>query len=220
MDVRITDADKPWGADIVYTLPAAFRRPILVRFVLLLTVTALLFGSGRGAGLTSLLALAIAPLAACYGLTYLWRGRFRTRVTAEGIEIRGYFNHFVPWEEVRGIEVRGYGSSMRLDDSFYSSYLRRAYGNRAPSIAAGDGSPSGRMARLATVRVVRANGGRWLLRAPLVAEWASDPHFDDKARQLQRLCQHYGGGSAAVMTASTKSTRLRKSIGRRQPGNN
>ncbi len=99
-------------------------------------MTVLLFGSGRGAGLTSLLALGIAPLAACSGLTYLWRGRFRTRVTAEGIEIRGYFNHFVPWEEVRGIEVRGYGSSMRLDDSFYSSYLRRAYGNRAPSIAA------------------------------------------------------------------------------------
>jgi hypothetical protein len=194
MDVRITAADSPWRADVVYTLPAEFRRPIRVRCVGLLIVSAVLYASGRGAGLaslTSLIALVTGPLGLFYGLIYLWRGRFRTRVTAEGIEIRGYFNHFLPWREILGVEVRGYGPSMRIDDNYHSSYLRRSIGDRAPSVSV-DISPSDRAARLATVRVVRANGSRCLLRAPLVPEWASDPQFDDKVRQLQKLCQQYG----------------------------
>jgi hypothetical protein len=112
-------------------------------------------------------------------------------VTGRGNEMRGYFNHFVPWNEVRGIEVGGFGSRhMRLDDTFQSEIrVTRRYGYGGSNAR----GTSGKMARLATIKIVRTNGRRLLLRAPVVTGWASDPYFTDKTTQLQQLCNMYAG---------------------------
>src|SRR5262245_33887977 len=99
-------ADQLQG-DVVEFRPArVYRRRLLRQFWLM-------------AGLTALLALTPLPvamrdaawltgaLAAGYGVTYLWRGRFVTRVTNRGIEAHGYVNHFVPWEDVAGLRIGG-----------------------------------------------------------------------------------------------------------------
>jgi len=184
------------GQDVEYRLSREFRRPVLSRLIVSLIVTA---------AMASLLATPLYTLAYFVGsifgavaiwsaVAYLWRSRFRTTVTARGIEMRGYFNHFVPWDQVRGIEVGGYGPrNLRLDDTFrprvpvsrrvnYRSY-------RSPNAR----SASGKLARLATIKVVRTNGRMLLLRAPIVTGWASDPYFSDKARQLQQLVNLYAG---------------------------
>jgi hypothetical protein len=53
------------------------------------------------------------------------------------------------------------------------------------------GTPGGYRAKLATVRVARADGSRVLLRAPLVTAWPNDPRFDDKVRPMDRWWQGY-----------------------------
>jgi Bacterial PH domain len=136
-------------------------------------------------------------LAVISGITYLWRGRFATKVTSRGIEARGYINHFVPWEDIAGVEVNGYGpADARLTESYTSTqYVRaRTVGGGGRAVSRGS---SGRLARLDTIRVVRARGRKLLLPAPRVAGWAADPDFDDKARQLQALCQQYGRSHGA-----------------------
>lgn len=180
------------GNDVEYRLSRQFRQPILSRLIVSAILTAVM---------ATVIATPLRPLAyfvgsitgamavGC-GVLYLWRGRFRTKVTARGIQIRGYFTHFVPWQEVRGIEVGGYGSpTMRLDDTLRPA-VRMV---RRPGYRSSGGSTSGKMARLATVKVVRTNGRKILLRAPLVTGWASDSHFTDKAKQLQQLCDTYAG---------------------------
>jgi hypothetical protein len=75
-------------------------------------------------------------------------------VTDRGIETRGYFNHFVPWHEIRGINTSGYGGSRAINDSLDGLVTSsgRRYATRRGGI-----STSGRRARLATIRVVRSS---------------------------------------------------------------
>ena len=183
----------PSRAEVEFKPVSAFRRPVLIRCITLAVVTLILVVAPTP--LTHGLAWITGPLAAAFGVTYLWRGRFRTKVTGRGIEVRGYFNHFVPWQDVRDIEIGGFGSAdMRLDESYDGPRVWRGT-LRGGSGTSRDVSPN-RMAHLATVKVVRANGRKLLLRAPLVTGWASDPEFTDKARQLQELSEQYGIGSA------------------------
>lgn len=184
------------GQNVEYRLSREFRRPLVSRLIISLIVTA---------ALASLLGSPFAPLgyfagsisaavAIWTGAAYLWRGRFRTTVTGRGIEMRGYFTHFVPWDQVRGIEVGRYGSrNLRLDDTFRPQVRvsrRKSYRSyRGPDAR----SSAGKLARLATIKVVRTSGRKLLLRAPIVTGWASDPYFSDKARQLQQLCTMYAG---------------------------
>jgi hypothetical protein len=114
-------------------------------------------------------------------------------VTDRGIQIRGYFSHFVPWHEIRGINTSGYGGSRAINDSLDG--LVTSSGRRYTSRRGGI-STSGRRARLATIRVVRSSGRAQLLRAPLVTSWAPDPEFDNKARELRQLCVRYARGPA------------------------
>jgi hypothetical protein len=115
-------------------------------------------------------------------------------VTSRGIEVHGYFNHFVPWDQVRDIEVTAFGSDrMGLQEDFGSSEYARVNfrglaRDRLPAVGSG-------MSRLASISVVRADGHKVMLRAPLVSGWAADPEFDDKARQLEQLCARYGRGA-------------------------
>lgn len=189
------------GQVVEYRMQPQYRKPVLARFIASAAATVgLAATAANGVAILGVAAIITATMAVGYGVTYVWRRRFRTRVTGRGIDVRGYFNHFIPWQDVRGIEVAGYGpANATLDDSFHAggsgqlppqsagpSMLGRGYSG--PS-----GNSSDRMARLATIKVVRANGQKVLLRAPLVTAWASDPSFNDKARQLQALCQQHAG---------------------------
>ena len=74
------------GDSVVFTPSAQFRRPLLIRFILLLTVTAVFYASDWGRiGMTTVLAWVTGPAAAYCGIMYSWRGRFRTVVTSAGI---------------------------------------------------------------------------------------------------------------------------------------
>jgi hypothetical protein len=180
--------------DVEYRLSPQYRRPARTHFFFMAALTV-------GCVVTRLPVLGGAAvlsgtLAVFYGVSYVWRGRFRTRVTSRGIEVRGYFNHFVPWELVRDVEVTEFGPDrVQLGDGPDApQYTRlRLTGASVASI----GSPGGSMSRLATISVVRADGSKLMLRAPLVSGWAADPEFDRKAWQLDQLCVHYGRGAIA-----------------------
>jgi hypothetical protein len=182
------------GPDIEYRLGRQYRRPTLMRFLGMSALTVICIVTP----LTALDAGAaiFGALAVYFGVSYVWRGRFRTRVTSRGIEVRGYFNRFVPWEQVRDIEVSALGSDrVGLDDNFGTAEIAR-FGRGGSRVVA---SPiTGRnIARLAGIAVVKADGHKVRLRAPLVSGWAADPEFDDKARQLHELCVRYGRGAIA-----------------------
>jgi hypothetical protein len=180
----------PYGPDVEYTLSREFRRPALRRFVLMSAITVICAFGWRA---LAFVGLVTGPFAVMFGVTYVWQGRFRTRLTGRGIEIRGYFNHFVPWRDVRAIEVGGYGpANMPLDASYHTARYVRSNIRTGPIMVKGGGT-SDRMARLATIKVLRANGSRLTLPAPRVTGWASDSGFNDKAKQLQQLAQQYAG---------------------------
>jgi hypothetical protein len=177
--------------DVEFRLSKAYTRPNLVRFIVFGAVAALagFCWSRNPFSLFILGTWGFGAVALYHGAAYCWRRRFRTRLTSKGIHIRGYFNHFIPWANVKSFEVGGYGESRPLNDdlsvtrvSAYSAYTRA--GGRAGNI--------GRRARLGTVYVVRVHGRKMLLRVPLVTSWAPDPYFDEKTGQLQELLGHYG----------------------------
>jgi hypothetical protein len=183
------------GLDLEYRLSPAYRRPVLMRFILNSVLTVIMAASALGASgalhaLLLLVGSVSGVIAVFCGVAYLWRGRFCTRVNGLGIEAKGYFNHFVPWSEVSRIEIGGYantgGDRIRITRSGFT----------ASTIGMGMASRSGKMARLDTVRVVRANGRKLTLTAPLVTGWAPDPAFADKAQQLQELSRLYAGSTA------------------------
>lgn len=180
------------GPDIEYRLSTQYRRPALVRFCVTAALTVIF--AVTGLPILDGAAAITGALAGYFGLSFLWRGRFRTRVTSRGVEVRGYFNHLVPWEQVRDIEVSGFGpDQMPLDESFDTQQYTRMRVRGAG--VANARSPGSGMSRLASISVVRADGHKVRLRAPLVSGWAADPDFDDKARQLELLCVQYGRGA-------------------------
>jgi len=170
----------------VYLPAPGYRRPYLARFVKYVLVTAAFAAIGTIASFGYMIGSMTAVVAAGYGVSYAWRGRFQTTVTPSGIEIRRYGNRIVPWSAVRAIEVGGYGAA-----SLRPPAVRRR--GRPRSAGSFWGSMSGPPDRLATVTVVCLDNRRILLPAPRVTAWASDPSFTDKARELQRLCELYAG---------------------------
>jgi hypothetical protein len=182
------------GPDIEYRLSRQYRRPAVVRFAAMVALTVVCIVTplpvlDAGAAI-------FGAFAVYFGVSYVWRGRFATRVTSRGIEVRGYFNHLVPWEQVRDVEVSAVGSDrVGPEDNFGTSEsARMGIGGSRIVTSTNTGS---RIARLASISVVRADGHKVLLRAPLVSGWAADPDFDDKARQLHELCVRYGRGAIA-----------------------
>jgi len=180
------------GPDIEYRLSRKYRRPVVVRFVTMVALTIVCIITP----LTVLdpAAAIFSALALYFAVMYLWRGRFRTRVTSRGIEVRGYFNHFVPWDQVRDIEVSTLPGASGPEENFGSSAVAQL-GIGLRSVPAPN--PGRNISRLAGLSVVKADGHKVLLRAPVVSGWAADPDFDDKARQLHELCVRYGRGAIA-----------------------
>jgi hypothetical protein len=138
------------------------------------------------------------PFLIGYIVIYIWRGRFRTLVTSEGIAIRGYFDHFVPWHDYGRFEVRKTGTERPINPAqLPPNVLLRTQratirGGRSKS---GLARTSGHAAMLAVVYLARTDGRIVMLRAPLVANWKHDPYFDYKVQLLRRLAALYTGAS-------------------------
>ena len=182
----------PSGQLAEYRLEPRYVRPNRMRFItfgLLTVLLAFAWERSHEVGL-DYFAEIVGLIAVYHGTAYLWRRRFRTQLTAEGVQIHGYFNHFVPWRDVQGFEVGGYGDSRPLDGGY--DVRVSVAGRGSYTRAAGRMASAGRRSRLGTVHLVRTSGRRMLLRAPLVTSWAPDPHFDQKSRQLQELSGQYG----------------------------
>ncbi len=178
--------------DVEYRLSPEYRRPMLVRCAVSAVLTGICLAS-RNATLEDA-AYATGALAVIFGILYLWRGRFATKVTGRGVEVHGYFNHFVPWDAIRGIEVVSFGGGDLPAGQDYGGQLYSSTSMRGTGVRMVRASPN-RMAVLAAIKLVRANGRKLRLRAPLVSGWAADPDFTDKARQLEQLCAKYGRGA-------------------------
>jgi hypothetical protein len=193
---RAGPAGQAWPADlnVEYALSRRFRRLWLVRFIgfgacTVLLVVPTLFGSRvRMSPPLAVIEALVGSLAVVNGVIYLWRRRFRTRLTSDAIEIRGFLNHRVRWHEVRGIQVGGYGDSVPLDVGFGFRAGQPGTYYRSRRIT---GLTSGRRKKLGTVHLVCAGGHRVLLRAPAVTSWAPDPYFTAKTTQLQELLDRY-----------------------------
>jgi hypothetical protein len=123
-------------------------------------------------------------------VAYVWRGRFRTVLNPQGIRVRGYFNRFIPWSAVTGFRVRSQGparSSLDDDRAAGPITVSRA-GIRGQRMVEDRRPPKVRV----VVQVVRVNGHRVTLRAPVVTGWSSDSDFDDKVRLMQEWQHRYG----------------------------
>ena len=181
------------GADVVFTPGRGYRAPAVRRGAVSLTVAgllALLAGFGVLTVVTGPLAAAFALAALAQAVLYLGQGRFRTRLTATGIEARGYRTRTIPWSEVAGLDVAGHEltgpKQLGVTGQPWNSPVREPGFWLAPE--------GGYGARLATIRVIRRHGRSVLLRAPLVTSAQDDPQFADKARLIGQYWQDYGQG--------------------------
>jgi hypothetical protein len=167
------------GHEAVFSPGRRYRAPVLRRLAISVLVTAALLLPGR---LLLGFAIPMAAVAAACAVIYLWQGRFRTVLSGDGIRVHGYFSHFVPWAEVAGFDVVRYGGPRAMTEEGIplDSSLGLFLGLNA-RLARG-----GKVARLATVAVVRVDGRRLRLRAPRVTAWQFDPEFDNKIATMER----------------------------------
>jgi len=191
------------GGEVVFRLDPGFRRPLLTRGSTVLAVAvvaAVVAGLGVIPAFAWGVAAAFAALALCYAARYVWVGRFRTRLSPQGIEIRGYFDHFVPWPDVTGVEVtRPEATGLILSGSTRGMHVTEVDPSTQPQLGEqlAGADESGLGVKLATVRVARSHGHRLLLRAPLVTAWQEDPEFENKVQTIRQWWQAYGQGTSA-----------------------
>jgi hypothetical protein len=178
--------------EIVFRLDRGFRKRLALRAGMLAVVGAVLasVGAQLGPQMFVLAGLCGAAAAGCVA-AYLWRGRFRTVLTPQGIKIRGYFNHFVPWSDIAGFQVHSHGParSLQEDGRGQAEQIQVFRGSMRGQRMAADRRPP---KVLVVVRVVRVKGRRVTLAAPRVTTWASDSEFDDKVRLMDQWRQQYG----------------------------
>ena len=183
--------------EVVFGLDRGFRKPLVQRGALTLVI------GGLAVAASALLGPPMLVLAGLCGLTvvgfavaYAWRGRFRTVLTPEGIHVRGYFSHFIPWPDVAGFTVRNHGAAPSWDGSDGESPAQPIEVYRGSRSGAAMLRGNGRTSRpLVSVEVVRTNRHRLTLRAPVVTGWQDDPEFDDKVRLMEQWRRQYGAPS-------------------------
>jgi hypothetical protein len=208
------------GEDVIFTLERGYRTAFLRRGVAMLIVAALCGFVAVSGGFIVFGATVAAALLGIGGLhflgKYFWSMRFRTRLSPEGIEARGYVNHFVRWSDIAGIESKGYElpgrrplsppyvtPSGRIDRGYASVGAGRSGYMRARR----SGSMGGVRARLYTVRIRRSHGRPLVLPAPVVTAWQSDPKFEDKLRLIHQWWQTYGQAAVAGQSGGGNSYR-------------
>ena len=195
MASRMPAGDGLTGADVVFTPGRGYRAPVVRRGAVSLTVAgllALLAGLGVLTVVTGPVAAVFAVAALAQAVLYVGQGRFRTRLTATGIEARGYRTRTIPWSDVTGLDVAGHelanAKQLGISGQPWNSPVQQPGSYLAPS--------GGYRARLATIRVIRRAGHSVLLRAPVVTSTQDDPEFADKARLIGQYWQDYGQGGA------------------------
>jgi hypothetical protein len=189
--------DRAAGRDVVFAPGRGYRAPLLRRagiFLVLAVIAAVLAGVGFVPQLAWAATAVFGAAAAAQGTLYIWQGRFRTRLSARGIDARGYFGHFIPWSEVTGLDIGGFAApdagTPAITGTPWNSPVEQ------PLSRAMFTSEGGYRGKLATIRVARRNGRSVLLRAPVVTSWQDDPDFDDKTRVIRQWWHDYGQGAA------------------------
>jgi hypothetical protein len=183
------------GRDAVFTPGRGYRAPLLRRagiFLALTVIVAFLAGAGVVPPLAWAATALLGAATLTQGTLYLWQGRFRTRLSATGIEAHGYFGHFIPWSEVTGLDIGGFtvpdADAAAITGTPWNSPVTQ------PLSRAAFNSEAGYRGKLATIRVTRLNGRSVLPRAPLVTSWQDDPDFDEKTRIIHQWWHDYGQG--------------------------
>jgi hypothetical protein len=182
------------GAEVVFTPGRGYRVPVARRGTLslvLAALAALLAGLGVLTVVTAPVAVAFAAAALAQGVLFVLQGRFRTRLSIEGIEARGYRTHTIPWPEVAGLDVAGYeltdARQLAITGQPWNSPVQRPMARLADR-------GTGYQGKLATIRVIRRHGHSVLLRVPVVTPTQDDPEFADKARLIGQWWQQHGQG--------------------------
>jgi hypothetical protein len=159
--------------DIEFRPARGFRISVLVRACVALVLAAIFLTLTEVSPAYGLIAVFPGFVAACLLVSYASSRRFRTRLTAQGIESRRYRTRFVPWGSVRNIETVSWE---RIADV-------PVIGNRAAGRPASRRGGANR--KVATVRIQKADG-HWLeLAVPVVTGRDSDPDFTDKVRLIR-----------------------------------
>ncbi len=159
--------------DIEYRPQRGIGTPALLRACFAIVVAAILLSLGLQSRAAVYLAAFPAALAVAWFAGYAVQRRYRTRLTATGIETRRVRTRSIPWTQIRDVEVVKLARVAQV----------RVVGNRR---AGRYGSRSGGGARkVASIRVQQANG-RWReLPMPVARENAADPEFTDKSNVIR-----------------------------------
>jgi hypothetical protein len=122
--------------------------------------------------------LFVIPLAyaACRLTSYVWRGKFRTRLTPQGIDVHGFLHRFVPWDSISDIEA--YNIQRVKDIPVADPNIQGRYSSRDRP-----------RRKRAFVQVVRDNGRVVELPAPLLSDFEHDPQFDAKVKVIRERWQ-------------------------------
>jgi hypothetical protein len=167
------------GQQVVIRPDPGFRRAFVRRGTLALVFADAAAAAGTALGTPMFILAGLCGLAAAgSAAAYVWQGRFATVLTPQGIRIRGYFNHFVPWSRVAGFAVHGRGSAPSGPQGEESIQVLRA--SIRGGVATGTRRPPSVLVR---VHVVRTKGHKLRLR---------DPEFDDKVDLMRQFRQQYG----------------------------
>jgi hypothetical protein len=159
--------------DIEYRPQRGIGTPALFRAFVATVLAGLLLSLGFQSQAAVYGALFPGAVAVALFAAFVVQRRLRSRLTATGIEIRRLRTRFIPWAQIRDIQVVSLKTVAEVP----------VLGNRASGRY---GTRSGRGSRkVAAVRVQRANG-RWLeLAMPIAKENAPDPDFTSKAAVIQ-----------------------------------
>lgn len=192
--------------EIVFRLDRSFRRPLIGRGIATLIFGGLLAGAGVTLGPQMyVIGGLFGAFAAMCGVAYVWRGRFRTVLTPRGIRSRGYFSRFVPWSAIAGFQVRSHGPARSSQEDGHAGPIvvpTSSMRGRRITVDNDRRPPKVRV----VVQVVRVNGHRLTLRAPVVTGWSSDCDFDDKVRLMQEWQHRYGAPPAVTAPGAIPGT--------------
>lgn len=159
--------------DIEYRPQRGIGAVALLRAGVATVFAAILFSLGFQTRAAVYLAAFPAAAAITWFGAYVLQRRLRSRLTATRIEIRRLRTRFIPWAEIRDIQVLTWKTVAEVP----------VLGNRATGRYSTRSGGGGR--KVAAVRVQRVNG-RWLeLGMPVAKENAPDPDFMSKANVIR-----------------------------------
>jgi hypothetical protein len=142
--------------EVEFRPPRGFSARTLGRGCVALVATALFLALGILSPVNAWIAVIPGLVAAGLFVDYAFQRRFRTRLTAQGIEARGYRTSFVPWASVRDVETVSFNQVAAVP----------VKGSRLTGQRASGGGRKNR--KVAEIRVQNSRG-HWLkLKTPVV----------------------------------------------------